>query len=144
MYVLDKRNTLWLRCMVRQTSLGKSAAGADLQSAGRPLTSLRMSAWPYCITTKYSYLIWSTSNILVSAPKALSNWIHHDRFHPYILPFAENCDSLIHVSTIHPANVMLNIQRKTLVILSYESFVSLYETKHHFNEIYNIFWQKLF
>ena len=30
MYVLDKRNTLWLRDMVRQTSLGKSAAGADL------------------------------------------------------------------------------------------------------------------
>ena len=57
MYILDKRNTLWLRDTVRQTSLGKSAAGADLRSAWQPLTSLGMSAWPYHVTTKYSYFI---------------------------------------------------------------------------------------
>ena len=39
-----KRNTLWLRDTVRQTSLGKSAAGTDLRSARRPLTSLGMFA----------------------------------------------------------------------------------------------------
>ena len=54
-FVLDKRNTAWLRDTVRQTSLGKSAAGADLRSALRPLTSLGTSAWPYRVTTQYSY-----------------------------------------------------------------------------------------
>ena len=49
-----KRNTLWLHDTVRQTSLGKSAAG---RSALRPLTSLGMSAWPYRVTTKYSYYV---------------------------------------------------------------------------------------
>ena len=63
MYVLDKRNTLWLRDTVRQTSLGKSAAGADLWSARRPLTSLGMSAWPYRVTTKYSYFIITMINL---------------------------------------------------------------------------------
>ena len=57
MYILDKRNTLWLRDTVRQTSLRKSAAGADLWSAQWPLTSLGMSARPYHVTTKYSYYI---------------------------------------------------------------------------------------
>ena len=56
-FVLDKRNTAWLRDTVRQTSLGKSAAGADLRSALRPLTSLGTSAWPYRVTTQYSYYI---------------------------------------------------------------------------------------
>ena len=37
-FVLDKRNTPWLRDTVRQTSHWKSAAGA--------------SAWPYCVTTQ--------------------------------------------------------------------------------------------
>ena len=56
-FVLDKRNTAWLRDTVRQTSLGKSAAGPDLWSARRPLTSLGTSAWPYSVTTQYSYCI---------------------------------------------------------------------------------------
>ena len=43
-FVLDKRNTAWIRDTVRQTSLGKSAAGADLRSARRRLTSLGTSA----------------------------------------------------------------------------------------------------
>ena len=51
-FVLDKRNTAWLRDTVRQTSLGKSAAGP-----GRPLTSLGTFAWPYRVTTQYSYFI---------------------------------------------------------------------------------------
>ena len=51
MYVLDKRNTLWLRDTVRQTSLGKGPTGRP-----RPLTSLGISAWPYCVTTKYLYI----------------------------------------------------------------------------------------
>ena len=55
--LLDKRNILWLRDMVRQTSLGKSAAGADLRSAWQPLSSLGMSAWPYRVTALYSYCI---------------------------------------------------------------------------------------
>ena len=50
MYVLDKRNTLWLRDTVRQTSRGKSAAAGP--TAGRG-----MSAWPYSVTTKYSYYV---------------------------------------------------------------------------------------
>ena len=41
-FVLDKRNTAWLRDTVRQTSLGKSAVR-------------RLSAWPYSVTTQYSY-----------------------------------------------------------------------------------------
>ena len=43
-YVLDKSNTLWLRDTVRQTSPGKSAAGADLRSARRP-RSAKMKAF---------------------------------------------------------------------------------------------------
>ena len=39
-FVLDKRNTVWLCEVIRQTSLGKSAAGGDL----RPLTFLGTSA----------------------------------------------------------------------------------------------------
>ena len=54
-FVLDKRNTAWLRDTVRQTSLGKSAAGADLRYPLRPLTSLGTFAWPYRVTTRYSY-----------------------------------------------------------------------------------------
>ena len=57
-FVLDTRNTAWLRDTVRQTSLGKSAAGVDLRSALRPLTSLGTSAWPYRVTTQYSYYIY--------------------------------------------------------------------------------------
>ena len=68
------RNTLWLRDTVRQTSRGKSAAAGPtagrprpLTSRGksaaagptagrpRPLTSRGMSAWPYRVTTKYSF-----------------------------------------------------------------------------------------
>ena len=52
--VLDKRNTAWLRDTVRQTS----AAEADLRSAQRPLTSPGTSAWPYRVTTQYSYHIY--------------------------------------------------------------------------------------
>ena len=66
-FVLDKRNTAWLRDTVRQTSLGKSAAGADLRSARRPLTSLGTSAWPYRVTTQYSYFM----NIF---PKTEKRW----------------------------------------------------------------------
>ena len=53
--VLNKRNTLWLRHMVRQTSLMMSAARADLWLVQRLLPSLGLCAWPYCITTTYSY-----------------------------------------------------------------------------------------
>ena len=56
MFVLDKRNTAWLHDTLRQTSLGKSVAGADLRSL-RPLTSLGTSAWPYRVTTQYSYFM---------------------------------------------------------------------------------------
>ena len=59
MYVLDKRNTLWLRDTVRQTSLRKS-------EAGRPLTSLGMSAWPYRVTTKYTYYIYHSRYSILS------------------------------------------------------------------------------
>ena len=47
LFVLDKRNTLWLRVRdtVRQTSRWKSAVGPG------PLTSIGMSAWPYRVTT---------------------------------------------------------------------------------------------
>ena len=53
MFVLDKRNTLWLCDTVKQTSLRKSMARAKLWSAQRPL----MFAWLYCVTIKYSYFI---------------------------------------------------------------------------------------
>ena len=43
--------------MIRQTTLGNSAAGADRWSVRRPLTSLGMSAWPYGVTTQYSYYL---------------------------------------------------------------------------------------
>ena len=57
----DNRNTAWLRDTVRQTSRGKSAAAAvgpgRWLPAGRPrpLTSRGMSAWPYRVTTRYSF-----------------------------------------------------------------------------------------
>ena len=49
------RNTLWLRDTVRQTSRGKSAAAGPTAGRPRPLTSRGMSAWPYRVTTKYSF-----------------------------------------------------------------------------------------
>ena len=64
MFVLDKRNTLRLRDRVRQTCLWKSMAGADLWSVQRPLTSLGMSAWPYRVTTNYSYFRNEKNNII--------------------------------------------------------------------------------
>ena len=72
--VLDYRNTAWLRDTFRQTSIGKSGAGADLRSALQPLTSLGTSAWPCRVTTQYSYYLPSfvqlrekilTSNVVV-------------------------------------------------------------------------------
>ena len=76
MFVLDKRNTAWLRDTVRQTSLGKSAAGADLRSALRPLTSRGTSAWPYRVTTQYSYytpfLDWPIFNCIRTA----HSWVY--------------------------------------------------------------------
>ena len=42
------RNTLWLRDTVRQ-------AAGPTKSQPRPLTSPGMSAWPYRVTTKYSF-----------------------------------------------------------------------------------------
>ena len=48
---------MWLRDTVRQMSLRKSVAGADLRSALWPLTSLGTFAWPYRVTTRYSYYI---------------------------------------------------------------------------------------
>ena len=54
------RDTLWLHDTARQTSLGKSAAGADR----RPLTSIGMSAWPYRVTTKYSFYLVRTYKML--------------------------------------------------------------------------------
>ena len=49
------RNTLWLHNMVRQTSRGKSAAAGLTAGWPQLLTSRRMSAWPYRVTTKYSF-----------------------------------------------------------------------------------------
>ena len=46
-------SVFWIR--LGQTCPGKSAAGADLRFAQRPLTSLGTSAWPYRVTTQYSY-----------------------------------------------------------------------------------------
>ena len=52
----SNRNILWLRDAVRQTSRGKSAAaGRPTAGRPRPLTSRGMSAWPYRVTTKYSF-----------------------------------------------------------------------------------------
>ena len=56
-FVLDKRNTAWLRDTVRQTSRGKSAAAGRTTGPPRPLTSRGTSAWPYRVTTQYSYYI---------------------------------------------------------------------------------------
>ena len=59
LFVLDKRNTLWLRDMVRQTTHWEaSGRRADGRSASKQLlTSRAMSASPYRVTTKYSYHI---------------------------------------------------------------------------------------
>ena len=79
MYVLDKRNTLWLRDTVRQTSLGKSAAGADLRSARRPLTSLGMSAWPYRVMNEWMNIYFTEVFRLVHHFTCIytSSWISH-------------------------------------------------------------------
>ena len=53
--LIYNRNTLWLRDTVRQTSRGKSAAAGPTAGRPRPLTSRGMSAWPYRVTTKYSF-----------------------------------------------------------------------------------------
>ena len=45
-FVLDKKNTAWLRDTVRQTSLGTSA-------------------WPYRVTTQYSYFIYTYTYIYI-------------------------------------------------------------------------------
>ena len=49
------RNTAWLRDTVRQTSRGKSAAAGRTAGSPRPLTSRGTSAWPYRVTTQYSF-----------------------------------------------------------------------------------------
>ena len=49
------RNTAWLRDTVRQTSRGKSAAAGRTTGPPRPLTSRGTSAWPYRVTTQYSF-----------------------------------------------------------------------------------------
>ena len=49
------RNTAWLRDTVRQTSRGKSAAAGRTAGPPRPLTSRGTSAWPYRVTTQYSF-----------------------------------------------------------------------------------------
>ena len=72
MFVLDTRNTLCLRDKVRQTSLGKSAAGVDLWSARQPLTSHWMSAGLYRVTTKCSY--YNKSSIGVSYTSVQFEW----------------------------------------------------------------------
>ena len=56
-----KRHTLWLCDTVRQTSLGKSGAGADMWSSQWLLTSLRMSAWPHCTTSSIPIIYFFTS-----------------------------------------------------------------------------------
>ena len=52
---MDNRNTAWLRDTVRQTSRGKSAAAGRTTGPPRSLTSLGTSAWPYRVTTQYSF-----------------------------------------------------------------------------------------
>ena len=86
-HILDKRNTLWLRDTVRQTSRGKSAdAGLN---AGRPrlLTSRGMSAWPYRVTTKYSYYI---KEIVTGSPNDPK---HQNSAHPKHSPI--DCDGVL-------------------------------------------------
>ena len=51
----ENRNTAWLRDTVRQTSRGKSAAAGRTAGPPRPLTSRGTSAWPYRVTTLYSF-----------------------------------------------------------------------------------------
>ena len=53
--VTYNRNTAWLRDTVRQTSRGKSAAAGRTAGPPRPLTSRGTSAWPYRVTTQYSF-----------------------------------------------------------------------------------------
>ena len=53
---------VWLRDTVKQTSLGKSAAAKRIAGPPRPLTSRGTSAWPYRVTTQYSfYPVWMYS-----------------------------------------------------------------------------------
>ena len=73
-------NALWLRDTIRQTSLGKSAAGADLWSARQPLTSLGMFAWAYGVTTKYSYY--------VLACECVYRYIHIAHYTPYMYAYS--------------------------------------------------------
>ena len=57
LFKLDKRNTLWLRNMVRQTSLWE-VSGWRRFAVGLAATDFPgMSAWPYRATIKYSYFI---------------------------------------------------------------------------------------
>ena len=84
-FVLDKRNTAWLRDTVRQTSLGKSAAGADLNmtsigSAVSPpcsitldgnnlLTAEEIFAWPFYIKSPTIRLLYRPNHYVYLSPR---------------------------------------------------------------------------
>ena len=81
------RNTLWIRETVRQTSRGKSAAAGTTTVRPRPLTSRGMSAWPYRVTTKYSFypvrihiICWIKNNCANCALKREIQWFDGELF----------------------------------------------------------------
>ena len=66
-FVLDKRNTAWLRDTVRQTSL---------RPCGRWLP-LGTSTWPYRVTTQYSYFIKHVFAVAIDNFANLWHDFHH-------------------------------------------------------------------
>ena len=92
MFVLDKRNTLCLRDKVRQTSLGKSAAGVDLWSARQPLTSHWMSAGLYRVTAKCSYYNKSSIGVSYHAVHSTASWTRSEGiWKGPDFPFSDGC-----------------------------------------------------
>ena len=68
------RPAMWLRDTVRQTSRGKSAAAGPTAGRPRPLTSRGMSAWPYRVTTKYSFYPVRTHEMLNNCTNCALKW----------------------------------------------------------------------
>ena len=73
-----KNKTVYLRDTVHQTSFRESAVGADLWSAGRPLTPLGRSGGPYHVTTQFYYYLHDghsysgkTESFLINNPKKI-------------------------------------------------------------------------
>ena len=68
------RNTLWLRDTVRQTSREKSVAAGPTTGRPQPLTFRGMSAWPYRVTTKYSFYPVRTHKMLNNCANCALKW----------------------------------------------------------------------